>query len=327
MTRRSEPFVSIVIPFYNSAEYLDESIHSILSQTYSNWELILANNCSTDGSLEICRKFAQQDTRIRIVDSEDFLPQVPNYNRALTFISGDSKYCKVVQADDWIFPDCITRMIAIAEEYPSVAIVGAYAQLENQVYLYGLPYNRPFFTGREVCRKFLLEHIYVFGTPNSILMRADLVRSRTPFYDEDSPFEDAEICFELLKDHDFGFVNQVLTFIRRDNDSIYKRLKPFNVDLVFELREVVKFGRYYLTPDEFMTRLKNVESRYYRFLGESILRRRGDEFWVFHKNALRTIQYEIGAARLWSNTFLAALDWMLNPKSTFERIVQLGKAN
>jgi glycosyltransferase involved in cell wall biosynthesis len=323
----TQPLVSVVIPFYNSASYLEQSIQSVLKQTYDNWELILANNCSTDNSLKICETFAAQDSRIKIISSDHFVPQVPNYNRALTFISKKSKYCKIVQADDWIFPRCIEAMVNIAETNPSVALVGAYAQLENQVYLTGLSYKRSVFSGDEVCRKHLLDRIYVFGTPNSILMRSDIVRSRRPFYDEESPFEDAEVCFEILRRHDFGFCNQVLTFIRRDNDSIYKRIAPFNPRILFELRAIIKFGEFYLSPEEFQRQKKGAEWRYYRYLGESILRRSSNEFWEFHKNGLRTINLKIDNIRVFAGALVVAIDWILNPKSTIEQILKLRKAN
>ncbi len=322
MDKSAEPLVSIVTPFYNTDEYLEECIKSVLAQTFENWEYILVDNCSTDGSWEIAKKYAQQDTRVKIIKETEFLNQVQNYNRALRYISPDCKYCKVVQADDWIFPNCIRDMVAVAEAHPTVAIVGAYGQLEDNVFLYGLPYRKTFFTGREVCRYYLLKNVYVFGSPNAILMRADLVRSRDPFYAEESVFEDAEVCFDLLKDHDFGYIHQVLTFSRRENESIWKGILPYNPGVLFELRVTKKFGSYFLTKEEYEVKIKQVETSYFRYLGESLLRRRGKEFWDFHREGVRTIGYQISTSSLVRNAILAAFNWILNPKSTIERIIQ-----
>ena len=67
--------------------------------------------------------------------------------------------------------------------------------------------------GREVCRRFFLEDIYVFGSPHSLLYRSDLVRSHDPFFNEANIFHaDTEACFDLLRSYDFGFVHQVLTY-------------------------------------------------------------------------------------------------------------------
>ena len=120
----SQPLVSIVTPVYNNAEYIAECIESVLAQTYGNWDYTIVNNCSTDGSGEIARRYAARDTRIKVIDNDHFLRAIPNHNVALRQISPGSKYCKVVFADDWIFPQCIEEMVAVAEEHSSVAVVG-----------------------------------------------------------------------------------------------------------------------------------------------------------------------------------------------------------
>jgi len=169
---------------YNGAEHLAECVESILRQTYQNWDCTIINNCSTDSSAEIARRYAAKDPRIRIYENEKFLRVISNHNVALRQISPASKYCKFVFADDWIFPECLERMVAVAEEHPSVGIVGAYGFRGRQVMWAGLPFPGSLISGTEVCRKLFLENLYVFGTPHSLLFRSDLVRSRDPFYNE-----------------------------------------------------------------------------------------------------------------------------------------------
>src|SRR5258705_8030198 len=109
----NEPLVSVVTPFHNTAPYLAQCIESVLAQTYSNFEYILADNCSTDASREIAASYARQDSRIRLIPYRELVPQVPNYNRALREISPNSRYCKIVQADDSIFRDCLISMVQV----------------------------------------------------------------------------------------------------------------------------------------------------------------------------------------------------------------------
>ena len=137
-----EPLVSVVTPFYNTQEYLGECIESVLSQSYQKWEYVLVDNCSTDGSSEIAARYASRfSDRIRLIHTESFLSQVQNYNFALSCISPDSKYCKMVQADDWIFPDCLRSMVGLAEAHPKVGIVSAYELEGDRPWLgAGLPY-------------------------------------------------------------------------------------------------------------------------------------------------------------------------------------------
>ena len=93
----SPAFVSLVTPFYNTRKYLAECIESVLRQSYQNWEYILVDNCSDDGSNEIAQEYASRfPSKIRLVYTESFLSQVANYNFALTCICQDSKYCKIV---------------------------------------------------------------------------------------------------------------------------------------------------------------------------------------------------------------------------------------
>src|SRR5689334_13934856 len=127
MTALPQPLVSIVTPVYNEAQYLAECIESVLAQTYQNWDYTILDNCSTDRTAEIACRYAAGDPRIRVLRNEHFLPAIANHNAALRAVSPASKYCKVVLGDDWIFPECLQRMVGLAEAHPSVGIVGAYA--------------------------------------------------------------------------------------------------------------------------------------------------------------------------------------------------------
>ena len=104
------PLVSVVTPVFNGEAGLDECIESVLGQTYKNFEYVIVNNRSTDRTLEIAKCYAEKDPRIRIHDNDTFVEAVENHEIALRQISPESRYCKVVQADDWIFPECLERM-------------------------------------------------------------------------------------------------------------------------------------------------------------------------------------------------------------------------
>lgn len=314
------PLVSVVTPFYNTEDYLAECIESVLAQTYTNWEYILVDNCSTDRSGEIAQKYAARfPDKIRVVPTKSFLSQVRNYNFALSLISPQSKYCKMVQADDWIFPECLRAMVEVAEAHPSVGIVSAYELEGDHASLGGLPYPSHEASGREVCRLFFLNWKHFFGTPTSLLMRSELVRSRNPFYDERlAPFEDSHVCFELLRSWNFSFVHQVLTFSRRDNESILARLRPYQFELFTRFSKVVLHGPYYLSEDEYRVMFKIAEHDYFYFLGMSALQGKDSKFWQFHRERLASINYPLNFSLIAKWILIVLGDQIGNPKRTLE---------
>jgi glycosyltransferase involved in cell wall biosynthesis len=310
----TSPLVSVVTPFYNTCEFLSECIESVLSQTYENWEYILVDNCSTDGSSEIAAKYqAEHPDKIRIVHTESFLSQVQNYNFSLTCISPISKYCKMVQADDWLFPDCLSQMVAVAEAHPSVGIVAAFRLEGNEVQLGGLPYPSPEVSGRDACRLYLLDNKYLFGSPTSLMFRSEAVRSRNPFFEERyDPFEDGHVCFDLLTTWNFGFVHQVLTYTRWGNEGIMSRLVGFGLEPFLHLTMLVAHGKHFLSSNEYNLRLKQAEQRYFLFLTKCAcaFHSESSEFWAFHRTGLASINYSFDWKRF--------LRWM--PRALVEKI-------
>jgi len=282
------PLVSVVTPAYNEEKYLAECIESVLAQSYTRWDYLIVNNCSTDGTLAVAQKYAARDSRIRVITNSTLLPAVANFNHALRQISSASKYCKMVFADDWIYPECIGRMVTLMEKHPTIGISGAYGLQGEAVLWQGLPYPSDVVSGREICRQRLLGRPYVFGSATSILYRADLVRSRNPFYDESNVHAaDSETCFELLKGCDFGFVHQILTFSREREGSLLQMSRELNSSAADILHELVAYGPYYLSPDEYAECLDATVSKYYDFLASILPQRRGNGFWDYHKAKLK----------------------------------------
>ena len=293
MTLKSQPFVSILTPVYNTEKYLAQCIDSVLAQRYENWEYVIVNNCSTDRSLEIAQGYARKDNRIRICSNDEFLSLMQNWNHAMHQISPESKYCKVVHADDWLFPECVMRMVEVAEAHPSIGIVGAYRLDEDLINLDGLPYPSTFVSGREVCRQSLLGGSYIFGSPTSLLIRSDLIRTREQFYNESNIHADQEVCFDILQNSDFGFVHQVLTFTRRHNETHTTFLNRLKTRRLGHLIVLIKYGPIYLKKDEYEEWVSRSIMGYHRFLAKNMFNLEGKEFWDFHKDELKRLGHPI----------------------------------
>lgn len=324
MTTSSQPLVSIVTPVYNGAEHLAECIESVLAQTYQNWDYTIVNNCSTDGTEEIARAYAAKDSRIRVCNNATFLRAIANHNLALQQISPDCKYAKVVFGDDWIFPECLERMVGLAEENPSVSIVGAYAMEGSNIAWTGLPYSSRCVPGREVCRQHFLNGVFVFGTATSVLYRSDKVRSIRPFYNEANIHADTEVCFAMLRDSNFGFVHQVLSYTRLRPGSLNTVSADLNAHFGAMLHNLKTYGPDFLSNDELQACLKTNISEYYRFLGRSVLLGRGKQFWDFHRGKLKDAGYEFNRGRVAWGTFATLLDAALRPKDVLRKMTELG---
>ena len=318
----AEPLVGIVTPVYNEEEHLSECIESVLAQTYQNWEYTIVDNRSSDRSVEIARGYASTDPRIRVVADQPFVPAFPNCNRALREISPRSKYCKVVLGDDWIFPECLERMVALAESHPSVGIVGAYALEGEHVTLTGLPYQTNFMSGRDAVRRHLLERMYVFGTQNSVLYRADLVRDHEPFYNESNVQADTEACYALLKTSDFGFVHQVLTFTRVRAGSLNTISQQMETSWAAMLHLLVTYGSTYLTSDELADNLSRHMAAYYRFLGKSLLAGQDTRFWEYHIGQLEAAGVGYSRAKVFLGTVDAIGKAIVKPRIAMAGLVE-----
>jgi glycosyltransferase involved in cell wall biosynthesis len=323
MNVKMQPQVSIVTPVYNEEEHLGECIESILGQTYQNWDYTIVNNCSTDRSLEIASRYAAKDRRIRVLDNSRFLEMLPNLNGAVGRISPASKYCKVVLGDDWIFPSCLERMVAVAEDYPSVGVVSAYELRGEEVRITGLPLEQNFVSGREACSKFLLDKLFLFGSQNSVLYRADLVRNRSPFYDETNMYADFEACFALLSRSDLGFVHDILTFSRPRSTSVGAISADIGAHYGSMLEILFTYGMECLSAEEFAISLNNELSQYYKFLARRVLVDRDSEFWSYHRERFDRVGVEFSYARMMKTMLSEASEVLLHPKSTIESIERL----
>ena len=317
----SGPRVSVVTPFYNTREYLVECIESVLRQSYENYEYILVDNQSTDGSQEIAQEYAKRfPEKIRLIRTESFLSQVQNYNFALKQISAESMYCKMVQADDWIYPECLERMVGLAESDDQIGIVSSYRLKGGEVLGTGLPTHRTVFQGAEVCRMQLMSRKFVFGTPTTTLYRSEIVREAQAFFDESTMFDDTDACYRILEHWKFGFIHQVLSFTRVDNDSIMSRVKDFQYWHLDRLLQLHKFGGMYLQEKEYRKAYLKAKDDYYRFLADRWLKGSGSDFWRYHEDGLRTGGLNLERGTLANYVIAGLMRLAVHPRELLRRV-------
>ena len=271
---------------HNDAAVLRDCIESVLAQTYSSWEYAIVDNASTDGTPELAQEYARRDERVRHVRFDDLVDVNSSYNRAVRAISPASEYCKVVGADDRLFPACLARMVDLAETSDGIGLVGAYRQAGDEVDLTGLD-SQTVVDGRTILRAQLLESLSVIGGPSSFLLRSRLVREHDPFFDHRFVHPDTEAVYRILTGHSFGFVPEVLTFARRDPGRGLSRALEINTRDAEQLRFVLRFGASVFSPEDYRRqvrrRLWNYALWHTRQLWQRSWRVRERDFFATHR--------------------------------------------
>ncbi len=133
--------VSIIMPAYNCADYIVESIRSVQSQTYRNWELIIADDKSTDGTVDIVRVMAEDDNRIRLLETDRNLGPAAARNRAMDVANGN--YIAFLDSDDVWYPDKLQKQLDFMEANGYSFTYTAYEKINERSEKMGIVVSAP----------------------------------------------------------------------------------------------------------------------------------------------------------------------------------------
>jgi glycosyltransferase involved in cell wall biosynthesis len=112
---KEQPLISVLMTAYNREKFIEESIDSVLRSTYTNFELIITDDCSSDTTFEIAKSYAEKDCRVKVYQNEVNLGDYPNRNKAASYAQG--KYIKYLDSDDIIYPHCLMVMVSSMEKF------------------------------------------------------------------------------------------------------------------------------------------------------------------------------------------------------------------
>jgi len=119
------PRLSVGLPVYNGANYLAESIEALLGQSYEDFELIISDNASTDGTAGICRRYMEQDSRIRYFRQPRNIGCAPNHNFVIEQARGE--LFKTASHDDLYARDLLQRCVEALDDYPQVVLAHSWS--------------------------------------------------------------------------------------------------------------------------------------------------------------------------------------------------------
>ena len=219
------PSISVCLPVYNGSEYLREAIASALSQTFEDFELIICDDNSSDGSREIIEDFARTDSRITYFSHDHRVGLFANYNRCLKQASG--KYIKPFAQDDLLFPEALKIMRSALEDNPHVVLVSAPSKLigatgksDDEVFAPGLPSivrrGRPVAGGLVIGQSLLPVRNFI-GEPVRIMFRK--IAGSDGFDERYHHLGDLEYWLRILRNGHCYFLEQELCSFRRHEKS------------------------------------------------------------------------------------------------------------
>jgi glycosyltransferase involved in cell wall biosynthesis len=211
----SAPVVSVVIPFYNEKGALLNAIRSVFAQTLDDWELILVDDGSTDGSLDIARSVS--DPRVRVVGDGRNLKLSARLNQIHPEAVG--KYIARMDADDLMHPERLEKQIDLLRQRPEVDVVGTLMyRIDKKYRVYGAGSGglaAREFSPRDTLEQAVLMHATITG-------KADWF-SNNP-YDETWPrMQDAELWCRTCRNSKFAQINEFLYFVDEDYKDVVGR--------------------------------------------------------------------------------------------------------
>jgi glycosyltransferase involved in cell wall biosynthesis len=233
------PRVSIAIPVYNGARTLRAAIDSALAQTYEDLEVVVVDNASTDGTVEIVRSY--DDPRVRLHQNATNIGFHRNHSRSFEVSRGE--FLKPLHADDRLMPACVERMLEVFDAHDRVALVFAPRKIElsdesdpdmrRWRELFGrLDRNftglQPVNDGRALLTQYLRAGIPQnwVGEPSAIMVRRSGIERIGLFSPKVEAFNDLDMSVRLMALYDVGFIDEELSVFVRTRGSLVDSLNP-----------------------------------------------------------------------------------------------------
>jgi glycosyltransferase involved in cell wall biosynthesis len=268
MTRRE--LVSILIPVYNREKLIQETIESALSQTYSNIEVIVVDNCSTDNTFSLLKKYSAKDNRLKVYQNDSNIGPVRNWRKALDLATGT--FAKILWSDDLITKDFVEKTIPYFDN-PEVGFVYTKAKIfdssKNEIavihtglstsgvfkvseyidrILFGYPFSGsvPYSPGCAIFRKDVLNKSLRVDIPNKL----DIDFAKLAIGNDLLTFLLATLDYKQ-----FGFVNESLSLFREHNESISNNSGGEKLELYYNVAKSYFISRY---KKEFLNKYNGV---------------------------------------------------------------------
>jgi glycosyltransferase involved in cell wall biosynthesis len=245
---QQNPKVSVLIPTYNYARFLDEAIESVLHQTFTDFELIIVDNQSTDNTEELVQKYLK-DPRVSYYKNPKNLGLVGNFNKALEYANGE--YIKYLLADDKLDHSLLAKFVAVLEANPQVSLVAsASSTFGNESEIRNLP-----FTGYQPGRKVIMECLINgkgnwIGEPTVVMFRKSSLEVGK-FNPQYLCLVDLDMWLRLLMVGDCYLLPETLSYFRVHGEQASNKKEIRNLyDEYYFFRDIRAKNAYNVPVDE-----------------------------------------------------------------------------
>jgi glycosyltransferase involved in cell wall biosynthesis len=229
--------VTVCIPVYNGDRYIGNAIESVLSQTYTDFELVILNNASTDKTADIIAHY--QDARIRVISHPANVGFLANWNRGLTEARGN--FCKMLPHDDTLYPTCLERQVAAFEAQRDLALVACARHIIDNTgaVIATRRFNRTkqILSGPAAQRAIIRSGTNPLGEPGAVLFRRALAVQCGVFDGTRLFVIDVDYYCRLLRHGGLCALSEPLCTFRVSSDSTSVRM------LHRQAREFISFAR------------------------------------------------------------------------------------
>ena len=237
------PQITVAMPVFNGEGYVHLAIQSVLDQTHSDFELLIVDNCSTDGTLDVVKTFS--DPRIRLHVNSTNLGMVGNWNRSVELATGE--YIKFLSHDDLLDATCLEEQITgfLNHKQENIGIVTCKKRVINEggkkvMPGFGLRGQSRLISGRVAIRKSIRSGRNIIGEPSVVLINTSVLKSSGPF--ELPAFTpDIKMWFKILQKNNLYFINKTLASYRISEQSTSSSVsKSQGAQFVTLIREITK---------------------------------------------------------------------------------------
>lgn len=217
------PLVSVLMGIYNCTDTLEEAVDCIINQTYTNWELIMCDDCSGDDTYEVACRVAEKDNRIKVIKNEKNLTLAPTLNRCFEVAKGE--YIARMDGDDICDKTRFEKEVEILNRHPEYAVVSTGMRFYDENGVYGEIINP-----KEPKYEDFVKQSPICHAP--CMMRADALK-RLGGYSNDPSVERIEDYDLWVRMYAEGFraynVQEPLYSMREGRDAIKRKKFKFRI--------------------------------------------------------------------------------------------------